>query len=86
MKFHYICSFKKFAPSIYETAERRNDLGQGMSEGYSFSFLRSLFAAETAAFVAAPLAGEAIRAWILPVPRFAILYIDQSPVIRQLFK
>jgi hypothetical protein len=42
--------------------ERRNDLGQGMSEGYSFSFLRSLFTAETAAFVAAPLAGETIRA------------------------
>ncbi len=57
-----------------------------MSEGCGFSFLGSLFTAETAAFVAAPLAGEAIRAGILPVLRLAVRYIDQSPVIRQFFK
>jgi len=82
MKFHYICSFKKFAPSIYETAERRNDLGQGMSEGYSFSFWGSLFTAETAAFVTAPLAGKAIRTGMFLLDGNAFRQIDHPEIVR----
>jgi hypothetical protein len=57
-----------------------------MSAGCGFSFLGRFLTTETTAFVAAPLAGEAILAWVLPVLRFTVRYINQSQIIRQFFK
>ena len=49
-------------------------------------FFGGLSFADKAAFIAAPPAGKAIRARILPVLRFAVRYVDHSQVVRQLFK
>ena len=50
------------------------------------SFADSFFTTDMAAFVGAPLAGEAIRAGVFPVLQFAVRYIDHSPVVWQFLK